>query len=228
VDNLTETLARRAAERSLADRQASYALEIQRIIDATYRVIGRTGSFDPTLRDILQEAGLSTQAFYKHFRSKDEVLLVLLDDGRQRLLGYLGHRMRKATTPAGRVQAWIEGVLAQAANPDAASRTRPFMANRDRLAERFPAEQQASVDQLVDILAEAVGQARAVPRPAGTASEQDRRDAMAIYHVSFGALHAHLVAGTRASAAETHHLVRFSLAGVAASERDDDAKDNHD
>ena len=39
------------------------------------------------------------------------------------LLGYLDHRMAKVP-PEGRVRAWIEGVLAQAANPDAASRTR--------------------------------------------------------------------------------------------------------
>src|SRR5438093_4705569 len=118
MESLAESLARRSVERSLAERQASYVEEIQDIVDATYRVIERAGTVDPTLRDILRESGLSTQAFYKHFRSKDELLLLLLDDGRRKLLGYLDHRMEKATSPAGRICSWVEGVLAQAANPD--------------------------------------------------------------------------------------------------------------
>ena len=109
MSNLAESMARRAAERSVAERQASYVREIERIVDATHRVMATSGSFDPPLRDILGESGLSTQAFYKHFRSKDELLLLMLDDGRRQLVSYLEHRMDKAGTPAGRIKAWIEG-----------------------------------------------------------------------------------------------------------------------
>ena len=78
---MTEAVAGRALERSVADRRAGYVQEAQRIVDATYRLIERTGGIDPSLRDVLAEAGLSTQAFYRLFRSKDELMLVLLDDG---------------------------------------------------------------------------------------------------------------------------------------------------
>ena len=145
-------MARRALERSAAERHADYVEDVRRIVDATYRLIERTGGIDPSLRDVLAEAGLSTQAFYRFFRSKDELMLVLLDDGRRRLLGYLEHRMARATSPADKVRAWIEGVLAQAGNPAVAARTRPFLAHQDRLAEAFPEEQQASVDLLVGLL----------------------------------------------------------------------------
>ena len=87
------------------------------------------------LRDILRESGLSTQAFYKHFRSKDELMLVLLDDGRRRLVGYLAHRMEKAGRPEQRIRAWIEGVLAQASDPEVAARTRPTAAETDHLVQ---------------------------------------------------------------------------------------------
>src|SRR5438093_773061 len=120
VETLSETIASRSIERSVEERRATYVEEIRTIVEAAYRVIERTGEFDPKLRDILREAGTSNQAFYKHFRSKDELLLLLLDDGRRKLLGYLAHRMDKATTPAGRVRAWIEGVLAQAVDAKAA------------------------------------------------------------------------------------------------------------
>lgn len=212
MESLTESLAQRSIERSYAERRAVYVEEIGEIVEATYRVIEQTGSFDPGLRDILKESGLSTQAFYKHFRSKDELLLLLLDDGRRKMLGYLEHRMQKASSPAARVRAWIEGVLAQAANPEAAARTRPFLANRDRLAERFPAQQQASVDRLVDLLAGAI---EALPRGKRDA-RRARRDAQAIYDVTFGALHTHLTHGTRPAPAELEHVVGFCLDAVGA------------
>ena len=114
-------------------------------------------------------------------------------------------------TAAARVRAWIEGVLAQAADDEAAARTRPFLANRDRLAERFPAEQQASVDLLVDLLAGAIA---AMP---GGNKKAARRDAEAIYDVTFGALHRYLTRRTRPKAAEIDHLVRFSLNGAGGN-----------
>src|SRR5688572_12660528 len=95
-----------AIQRTLARRVEAYEDEVQRLVDATYRVIARTASVDPTVRDILAEAGLSTQAFYRHFRSKDELLVVLLDDGRRRIVDYLAHRMDKATTPEDKLRAF--------------------------------------------------------------------------------------------------------------------------
>jgi len=218
----------RAVERSLERRRASYAREVQRIIAATYDVIERSGSLDPPLRDILRQAGLSTPAFYRHFRSKDELFVVLLDDGRRRLANYLRHRMAKADTPAGLVRAWIDGVLAQAADPAAARRTRPFLANLDRLAEQYGAEQQQSVDLLIDLLAEAVHAVRLTLRDTtAAASLQEptggilgeptgaaRRDAGIIYHVTVAVMHQHLRERTQPSEDEVSHLVRFCLAGI--------------
>jgi AcrR family transcriptional regulator len=197
--DLTEAIATRAIERSVAERRAEYVQEIQRVLDATYRVIERTGELDPSLRDILRESKLSTQGFYRYFQSKDELLLLLLDDGRRRLVSYLEHRMSRARSREGRVRAWVEGVLAQASHPDAASRTRPFFANEDRLAATFPDEHQASVDALLDLLSGDV---------------PHRRDAQAIYHATFGVLHEALRRDTPVSSAETEHLVRFCVQGM--------------
>jgi AcrR family transcriptional regulator len=219
MPRLTETLARRAVERSVADRQSEYLQEIQRIVEATYGLIERSGSVDPSLRDILQETGLSTQAFYRYFQSKDELLLLLLDDGRCRLVSYLEHRMASAAAPEDQVRAWIEGVLAQATHPEAASRTRPFVANQDRLAEAFPEEHQASIDLLIGLLAGAIEKI-----PDGATSKTRRRnearaDATAIYHLAFGMLHSHLTYRTRPSGAQIDHLVRFSLSGIRGPSR---------
>jgi AcrR family transcriptional regulator len=208
VARLAETVARRAVQRSVGEREAAYVRDVDRILQATYRLIERTGSVDPSLRDILRETKLSTQAFYRYFQSKDELMLVVLDDGRRQLVGYLEHRMGRASTVAGRVRAWIEGVLAQAADTNAASRTRPFVANHDRLVEAFPDEQRASVELLVGLLADAL--------PGKGA--QRRRDADAIYHLAFGTLHHHLASRTKPSTAEVDHIVRFALRAIGAGD----------
>jgi len=208
--SISESLTRRAVERAVAGRHASYADELHRIVDATYVVIERSGTLDPTLRDILRECGLSTQAFYRYFTSKDELLLVLLDDGGRLLLGYLTHRMDRATDAEGRIRAWIAGVLAQAADEVAARRTRPFVANEARLAERFPVEQQTSVDLLVGLLVPPICELN------GGRRADARRDADAIYHLAFGALRRHLTRATTPSRAEIEHLARFALHGVGA------------
>jgi AcrR family transcriptional regulator len=212
-------LVTRAIERSLERRRASYTREVRRIVDATYDVIERSGSLDPPLRDILERAGLSTPAFYRHFRSKDELFVVLLDDGRRRLAGYLDHRMAKADAPAGRVRAWIEGVLAQAADPDAARRTRPFLANLDRLAEQYGAEQQQSADLLIDLLADSVQAVRTGGMP-GQPSAAARRDAATVYHLTIAVMHQHLRERTQPSPDEVAHLVAFCLAGIGGGAAD--------
>jgi AcrR family transcriptional regulator len=200
-----------AIQRTLARRVEAYEDEVQRLVDATYRVIARTASVDPTVRDILAESGLSTQAFYRHFRSKDELLVVLLDDGRRRIVDYLAHQMDKATTPEDKLRAFVEGVMAQATDDDAASRTRPFVVQQDRLADRFAEHQRTSVARLVELLHEPL-------RDLGRSPDVER-DALAVYQLAFAAMEQHVRDGTKPTRDDIDHLVRFCRRAVAC--RDD-------
>ena len=206
-----EHLADRAVERTVAGRRAEYSAEMRRIVDATFALIERTGSLDPSMREILAETGLSTQAFYRYFSSKDELTLALLDDGRRRLVETLERRMARATEPAGQVRAWIEGVLAQAANATAAARTRPWVLSEQRLAELFPQEQQTSVELLVGLLHEPIARLQGAKRKK---ADQAADLAGMVYQLTFAALHTHLVAGTRPDARESEALVGFCLRGA--------------
>jgi AcrR family transcriptional regulator len=207
--NLTEDLARRAIERSTGDRRATYEHEIERIIEATYQVIEKTGSFDPSLREILKLTKLSNQTFYRYFQSKDELLVVVLDDGRRQIVDYLKHRMSLTSNPEEQVRTWIEGVLAQAKDPVAASRTRPFVVSPDRLVEAFPEEMRTSRDRLIEILADAIGRVR-------TVSAVDAwRDAEAVYHLTFGTLHEHLSRRSAPDVEEVEHAVQFVLRSLS-------------
>jgi AcrR family transcriptional regulator len=206
-------LADKAVERRVEGRRAEYAAEMRRIVDVTFSLVQRTGSLEPSMREILAETGLSTQAFYRYFASKDELLLALLDDGRRRLVETLQRRMADSASPAQEVSAWIEGVLAQASNGGAAARTRPWVLSEQRLAELFPREQQASVDALVDQLVAPIERLRG-----GRGGKSTDGGAMAamVYQLTFAVLRVHLVAQTKPNAREKSALVAFCLKGVTA------------
>jgi AcrR family transcriptional regulator len=201
----------RTVNRTLAGQYAAAAEEVERIIEATYRVIESTGTVEPRMRDILSEAGLSTQAFYRHFRSKDELMLVLLDDGRRRHADYLAHRMSKAAPGVGRIEAWIAGTLAQAKDARAAARTRPFIVNLGRLQEQYPEDHAESVAVLVSLLELAIRDGVAVGE---LVSVDPHRDAMAIYHLSVGVMEHHLRARTTPTNADVDHVIAFALRGL--------------
>ncbi len=207
-------LVARAVARSLSDRVAAATQEVEQLVEATYRIISRDGAVDPRVRDILLESGLSTQAFYRHFRSKDDLLLVLLDDGRRRLADYLQHRIEQARGADAQLRAWISGLLAQAANPEAAERTRPFIMTMPRLREAFPAEHDESEAVLVGLL---TGVIKAGVAAGTMASRHPARDAMAIYRMTLGVMEAHLLARTAPSRAEATHLASFALRALQPS-----------
>jgi AcrR family transcriptional regulator len=144
------------ADRTLSARRETYAAEVRSLIDAAFEVMRTSGDIDPPVRDIVKTAGLSNQAFYRHFPSKDALLLAVLADGHAQLIEYLRKRTNTAKDPASKIRAWIEGVMAQARDPRAAEATRPFAINGARLADRFPADLAASRRELVETLAPAV------------------------------------------------------------------------
>ncbi len=206
-------LADRAVERAIAGRRNEYGQEMRRIVDATFSLIERTGSLDPSMREILAEAGLSTQAFYRYFASKDELMLALLDEGRRRLVETLVRRMSRSADPGEQVRAWIEGVIAQASNAAAAARTRPWVLSEPRLAELFPREQQASVELLVVLLREPITRLEG-PNKRPKADDAAVAATM-VYQLTFATLRTHMVAGTKPDSEEREALVRFCLRGVS-------------
>jgi AcrR family transcriptional regulator len=216
--SMTEHLAHRAVERTVAGRRAEYEREMARIVESTFTIIERTGTLDPSMRAILAETGLSTQAFYRYFTSKDELMVALLDEGRRRLLASLQRRMLRSTLAADQVRAWVQGVVSQASKAGVAERTRPWVMSEQRLSELFPDEQQASVDLLIGLLHEPIrrlqGASGGERRQADDREEAVRRAAVMVYRLTFATLRSHLAAGTKPDATETEDLVGFCIRGV--------------
>ena len=132
-DAQPDDVAGRIVRRTLAKREDQYASEVRRLLDAALEVIRRCGtSSRPRVADIVAEAGLSNDAFYRHFRSKDALVTAILEDGGERLQSYLAHQMAKESTPEGQVRRWVRGVLAQA-DKDIAATTLAVLWNASAL-----------------------------------------------------------------------------------------------
>jgi AcrR family transcriptional regulator len=197
VENVVPTL----VARRLAERQETYSSEIRALLEAALVVMQRDDSIDPKVADIVRQAGLSNQAFYRHFDGKDALLVALLADGRERLAGTIERRMARAGARdrEARIRAWIDAMLDQARDATASAATRPFVANAARLALQFPTEVAASQEQLVEPLRTIVG----------------ADDARAVYHLTMGVVHDAIAQRRSPTRHEADAVTEFSIRGCA-------------
>jgi AcrR family transcriptional regulator len=193
----------RTARRALAARESTYIDEVQRLLDAGLDLMVELGDERaPRVAEIVERAGLSNQAFYRHFASKDELIAAVVEAGAQRLESYLRHQLAKVDDPQLKVRAWIVGVASQAQRRAVARQTRAAMHNLVRLpvevrqTVRVPAADHVLVDAL---------------RDAG--SPDPERDAIAISLLAIGRLEQFLWRSPP-SDYDVEQLVEFCLAAI--------------
>jgi AcrR family transcriptional regulator len=85
--------------------------EREAIFAAALRVMRENGYAQAQLSDILAEAGLSTRAFYRHFDSKDDLLLALFRDNAEVTADRLRERVRAGDSSTDQLGAWIDEIL---------------------------------------------------------------------------------------------------------------------
>ncbi|MEM9176787.1 MAG: TetR/AcrR family transcriptional regulator [Myxococcota bacterium] len=200
-----------AVDRSLARRRATAQDEVERLVTAAFSVIERTGHLEPKVSDILREAGLSNQAFYRHFAGKHALLVTVLDEGIRGLARYLAQRMDGIDDPVEAVREWIRGMAAQATDPTGARASRPFALARGRLAESFPAEVADSERRVAAPLRAVLERGRERGRMPEVDAETESE---ALYHLMMGWVEARLVAGRQPSPDEVDALEALALAGL--------------
>ncbi|MBW2294045.1 MAG: TetR/AcrR family transcriptional regulator, partial [Deltaproteobacteria bacterium] len=198
----------RSVDRAMERRRVTYENEVRRLIEAGFTLVQRTGKLEPTVGAIVAEAGLSNQAFYKHFHSKDELLLAMLEEGVLLLRSYIEHRVASGDTCRARIRNWIEGVLEQALSEQGAAATRPFVISRARLSERFPREVEEAEARLTAMLREEIR--RGVASGELPAADPER-DARLLYNLAMGWVERQLVDPSPADVADAKHLVEFAL-----------------
>jgi len=193
-----------AAERDAAER------EKHQLMQAAIDEMCLHPDKSPRVSDIVARAGLSNNAFYRHFRSKDDLVVAILDDGRRALLGYLEHLMAGEPTGTRKVRRWIEGMMAQAVDPGAAAATRAVHLNARRVDDGagdqgFRAE--ADLRALLQIALR------------GANSGDPARDAYVIFQAVASCMTDFLVREVEPTPADVEHLASFCVAGIAGVSR---------
>jgi AcrR family transcriptional regulator len=196
-----------AVERALDDRQRDATEEVERILAAAVRVMERVAPEPPRVSDIVTEAGSSNKAFYRYFAGKDAVILAVMERGVAIVVSYLQHQMTKEPTPAGQVQRWIEGALAQVADPHLISMSRAAAGQVSATTDWRAADDEI-MRPMRDLLAVPV---------AALNSNDIRRDTDAVFHCTVAAMRRYLDSAQRPDPADVDHLVRFCLRGLGAS-----------
>ncbi|HZU80550.1 MAG TPA: helix-turn-helix domain-containing protein [Acidimicrobiales bacterium] len=190
----------------MARRGADYAGEVRRLLDAALQVMARNGTRTRArVADIVAAAGLSNDAFYRHFKSKDALVAALLEDGAERLRGYLAHQMEKERTPEAKVRRWVRGVLAQAEG-DIAEATLAVLWNGGGTDQGHASGRHFASAPLATLLHEPFS---------ALGSRAPELDAALAAHAVLGRLSDHLWQGTRPTAGEVAAITDFCVAGAS-------------
>ena len=198
-------------DRALEAQRATYAAEAERLVQAALALIRERSDLEPPVAAIVRKAKLSNQSFYRHFRSKHELLVAVLDHGIALLEEYLRARMEAAPNASERVRAWLHGMLEQALDSRGAEATRPFALARSQLARHYPAEVAASERRLTALVREAIADAKRAGELPGANPEADSE---ALYHLAMGWLETRLLEDDPAERAQAKRLEAFAMAGL--------------
>jgi AcrR family transcriptional regulator len=190
-----------AVERALDDRQRGATEEVERILAAAVRVMERVAPQAPRVSDIVTEAGSSNKAFYRYFAGKDDLILAVMERGVAIVVSYLQHQMAKQSRPEDKIACWIEGALAQVADPHLISMSRAAAGQMSN----WRAADREMLRPLRDLLVDPV---------TALGSADADRDVEAVYGCTVALMRRYVGSADRPARNDTEHLVRFCLLGL--------------
>ncbi len=131
--------------------------ERRRIIEAAYRCLSDSHREPVTMSTILHTAGVSSRAFYRHFRSKDDLFLALLQEGADEIAARVDRvAAAEIGSPADQLATWIGEIFDLMVDPRRrmqmavidSEEVRSAAGYRD-MRERSPASRERSLDDIL-------------------------------------------------------------------------------
>ena len=196
-----------AGERALDDRQREATEEVERILAAAVRVMERVAPEPPRVSDIVIEARSSNKAFYRYFAGKDDLILAVMERGVAIVVSYLQHQMAKESDARDKIARWIEGTLAQVAQPELISKSRAA-AGQMSAGANWRAADQEMMHPLRDLLIEPI---------AMLGSADVEREVDAVFCCTAATLRRYMGSAERPGPEDIAHVVRFCLNGLEAN-----------
>jgi AcrR family transcriptional regulator len=96
------------------------------IMDAAIKVMARNGYAGMSVAEVLSEAGLSTRAFYRHYDSRETLLVALMRRESESVGRSLERAVALAPDPVAGLEAWLHRYLDVFYEPRRAARTALF------------------------------------------------------------------------------------------------------
>jgi AcrR family transcriptional regulator len=167
----------------------------------------QTAGRPPRVADIVAEAGLSNDAFYRYFASKDDLVAAIVDDGARRLVEHVEHQVAKSANPREQLRLAVETVMKQASDPEVAATTRAVIGNATRPVTGTPHGVVQLIEWLADVVLDPVTQ---------LGSADPRTHARLAASTAVSTMQWYLWSEATPSRRDVEAVVAFVLAGVEA------------
>jgi TetR/AcrR family transcriptional regulator len=144
----------RAAQRSAAVQRSRtrIANQVRLMLDAALRLIREKGDAFTT-QELVKEAGVALQTFYRYFVSKDELLLAVIADAMTDACTRWSDAARELPDPVARLRFYITGVIDVLDSEGGGGGAARFVVSTHwRLHRIFPDELAEAEKPLVDLL----------------------------------------------------------------------------
>jgi AcrR family transcriptional regulator len=144
----------RAVERSAAVQRSRLriAKQVREMLDAARRLIAANGD-EFTTQELVAEAGVALQTFYRYFSSKDELLLAVIGDAMTDACERWSETAGKLSNPLDRLRYYITSTLEGLDGDGSHAATARFIVStRWQLHRHFPAELAETERPFVDLL----------------------------------------------------------------------------
>ncbi|WP_063041606.1 TetR/AcrR family transcriptional regulator [Nocardia pseudovaccinii] len=187
-------------------RQALYDEEVDKLIRVTQDVMLRKGRTElPTVAEIVRAAGVTNQAFYRHFRSRDDAIVATYEQGLLTLHSYLEHHVSKCSDVHDRIRAWIDGVLAQIEDPGLSELSAVILWNVGQVARDQSEIEPVGYTRILDLLDRILADA-------GVADHE--RTALFVQTLVLGMTARYHGSGTVPTPADREQLLQFCFGGI--------------
>ena len=185
-------------------------IEVDQLVEAAWTVLARNDFDGLKIKALLNEAGLSTQAFYRHFRSKSELMLALGEQVQRVLARRLEAEVERAPTAVDAVRACIAVIVGIPFDDRTAPCSRLLLDRWPALISDFPEVAESCERRLLDPLERAVSRGC----DEGVFSVLDPAEAaLAIYELCTGVLYTAPIWARRGTRDDA---VRFVMRAVEA------------
>src|SRR5262245_14332498 len=129
----------RAADRSpMVRRSRTRSAQQQKvIIDAARRLIAEQGA-GFTTQELVKEAGVALQTFYRHFAGKDQLLLAVIEDAIAQNAAELDAQAKDFPDPVARLRFYVTATVGSMRDGDGRAAQQFVASEHWRLAQIFP------------------------------------------------------------------------------------------